>query len=216
MRLVKLTRPEFDAHVRNGTCRISLTGMANGGKSFRSKVLAQDSNFTHYSVDVEIQDVLGFKNMEEMAAWLGYPSSEGYSEREAQYLELEGKFTKQAAMKTHGRNLVFDTTGSVVHLDNKALDALSEHTLVVHIDVGEDSLPSLMERFFTEPKSIAWAEFFTILPGETEEEALRRSYPALLNERLARYRALAHVNIPAKELYDKTGEETLAVIRSYL
>lgn len=213
---VLLTAEEFDAHVKNGTCRLSFIGMSNGGKSYRARVLRDQSGFILYSVDDEIIKQMGFRDMDEISAWMGYPSSPGYAEREAQYLELEGKFTKQAAMKTHGRNLVFDTTGSVAQLDKKVLEALDENTLIVHLDVGENALPTLMERFFKEPKPVAWGEFFTMQPGESEEAALRSSYPTLLNERLSRYRALAHLNIPAKKLYDTSGEETLAVIRSHL
>lgn len=211
-----LNAQEFEVHVQNGTCRLSFIGMSNGGKSYRAQVLRDQSDFLLYSVDDEIIKELGFKNMDDISAWMGYPSSPGYAEREEKYLELEGKFTKQAAMKTHGRNLVFDTTGSVAQLDKKVLAALDEHTLIVHMDVGEDALSSLMERFFKEPKPVAWGEFFTMQPGESEEAALRRSYPTLLKERLARYRALAHVNIPAKNLYDKSGEDTLSVIRDNL
>jgi shikimate kinase len=216
MRQALLTAKEFDAHVQNSTCRLSFIGMSNGGKSYRARVLRDQCNFLMYSVDDQIIKELGFKDMDEISTWMGYPSSSGYAEREAQYLELEGLFTKQAAMKTHGRNLVFDTTGSIAQLDKKVLAALDEHTLIVHLDVGEDALPVLMERFFKEPKPVAWGDYFTMQPGESEEVALRRSYPTLLNERLARYRTLAHVNIPAKKLYDATGTETLAVIRAHL
>lgn len=211
-----LTKSEFDAHVQNGTLRLSFIGMSNGGKSYRARVLRDQSGFLLYSVDDEIIKEMGFANMDEISAWMGYPSSPGYEDREAQYLELEGKFTKEAAMKTHGRNLVFDTTGSVAQLDTKTRAALQEHTLIVHLDVGEESLPTLIERFFKEPKPVAWGEFFTMLPGESENAALRRSYPTLLHERLRRYRALAHVNIEANKLYDTSGEETLAIIRAHV
>lgn len=211
-----LSQKEFDAHIRNGTCRLSFVGMSNCGKSYRARVLRDQCDFLLYSVDDEIIKELGFKDMDEISTWMGYPSSPGYTEREAQYLELEGVFTKEAAMKTHGRNLVFDTTGSVAQLSDKVLEALDEHTLIVHIDVGEGALSSLMERFFKEPKPVAWGEYFTMQPGESEEAALRRSYPTLLHERLKHYRALAHVNIPAQKLYNSSGEETLAAIRSYL
>ncbi len=213
---VRLSPEEFDAHVQNGTCRLSFIGMSNGGKSYRARVLRDQAGFLLYSVDEEIIKELRFKDMDELSAWLGYPSSAGYAEREATYLELEGKFTKQAAMKTHGRNLVFDTTGSVAQLGAKVLEALDEHTLIVHLDVGEDALETLMELYFTEPKPVAWGEFFSMLPGESEESALRRSYPTLLNERLKRYRALAHVNIETRKLYDASGAETLSLIREHL
>ena len=49
--------------------------------------------------------------MEDISAWLGYPASRGYKEREAKYLELENRY-QEASMKTGGKNFVFDTTGA--------------------------------------------------------------------------------------------------------
>lgn len=207
---------EFDAHIANGTCRIAFIGMSNGGKSYRSKVLRDELGFLWYHVDEEIQKALGFKSMGEISKWLGYPSSDGYKDREAMYLQLENEVTKNTSVKTKGGNLVFDTTGSVAQLKKDVLDTLRENTLIIHLDVGEDSLPRMIERFFKEPKPVAWGEFFSIQPGESEEEALRRCYPTLLKERLIRYRALAHVNIPAGKMYDASGKETLHIIREKL
>ena len=211
-----LTLDEFDMHLAEGTLRLAFVGMSNGGKSYRSRILRDETGFFWYQVDEEIGRALSLPDTESISAWLGYPTDEGYAEREGQYLELEGRFTKNASQRVHGKNLVFDTTGSVVHLDQEALAALRDNTLVVHLDVGEDSLPTLLDRFFTEPKPVAWSGYFETKDGESVEAALKRSYPRLLAERLSRYRALAHVNIPARKLRDTTGAQTLAIIRSYL
>lgn len=216
MVLARLKPQEFDAHVKSGTCRISFIGMSNGGKSYRSKVLRDQCGFLWYQVDEKIQKALMLASMTDISTWLGYPSSPTYQEREQVYLELENKFTKETSMQTNGKNLVFDTTGSVAQLKKDTLEALSENTLIVHLDVGDDSLSKMMEKFFDEPKPVAWGDFFSMLPGESEEAALKRCYPALLHERLTRYRTLAHVNIPTKEVFDMSGDETLAVIRRHL
>lgn len=210
-------RPEeFDAHLAQGTFRLSFVGMSNAGKSYRSKVLARDKDFLWYQVDEAIQKELGFATMAEISSWLGYPTSLGYKEREARYLELENTFTREASMKTGGKNFVFDTTGSVVHLMPETISVLKENCLVVHLDIGEGSLEKMVEKFFIEPKPVAWGDFFVLREGETEGGALRRSYPILLSERLKMYRALAHINIPAERLRDTTAEETLSVIRAAL
>lgn len=216
MKSDQLKPGEFDAHVAAGTFRLAFVGMSNAGKSYRSRVLHDEAGFLWYHVDEEIQNALGFKEMDEVSKWLGYPTSEGYVAREAKYLELENRFTKHAAMQTKGRNLVFDTTGSVVHLDTDTLDVLKENCLIVHLDVGEDSLTQMLERYFKEPKPVAWAGHLTFKKGESEEEALRRCYPDLLKKRLAKYRKLAHVNVPAIELRNKSARETLEVIKSHL
>jgi len=211
-----LTSQEMDAHIAAGTFRLSFIGMSNAGKSYRSKVLNREANFLWYQVDEQIQQALGFKTMGEISSWLGYPTSVGYKDRERQYLELENRFTKEAAMETKGQNFVFDTTGSVAHLDQETLQILKENCLVVHLMVDEKSIEKMMEKFFVEPKPVAWCGYFTEREGETEEAALRRCYPEILAERLKKYRALAHINIPAEEVRDATAEQTLAVIKNYL
>ena len=119
-------------------------------------------------------------------------------------------------METNGKNLVFDTTGSVAQLAPETLKALKENCLIVHLDVGEDSLARMIEKFFEDPKPVAWGEYFKQREGETEDAALRRSYPTLLSERLKKYRDFAHVNISAREVYDTSAEKTLEVIKNYL
>lgn len=211
-----LTPEEFDAHIAGQTLRLSFIGMSNSGKSYRSHVLQNENDFLWYQVDGDIQKVLGFDGQEAMSAWLGYPTREHYAEREKKYLQLEDEFTSRAAMSSHGKNLVFDTTGSVVHHSRELNEKLREHTLVVHLDVGENSIDEMLRRFFKDPKPVAWDGFFSMQTGESEEDAIRRSYPVLLSERLARYRALAHVNIDAHAVRDTSGAETLSLIREKL
>lgn len=211
-----LTPKEFDAHLADKTLRLSLVGMSNGGKSYRSRVLRDEESFLWYHVDDEIQAALGFDDIESIASWLGYPADERYAEHERAYLELENRFTKNASMQANGQNLVFDTTGSVVHLEPDTLALLRENTLVVHLDVGDSSLEELIQRFYAEPKPVAWCGYYHEERGEATEAAIRHSYPTLLAERLKRYRELAQANIPVSHLRDATGAETLAIVRSYL
>lgn len=211
-----LKAEEFDRHVAEGTFRLSFVGMSNAGKSYRSKVLQNEEGFLWFHVDGEIQKALKFADMEAISSWIGYPTSATYKDREHRYLELENMFTKQAAKHTNGKNLVFDTTGSVVHLQQDTLQTLKENCLVVHLDVGEASIETMVERFFTEPKPVSWCGYFDMQAGESAEEALRRCYPTLLKERLKQYRSLAHITIPTHQLRDKSGKETLRIIRENL
>ncbi|OGC80766.1 hypothetical protein A2943_02710 [Candidatus Adlerbacteria bacterium RIFCSPLOWO2_01_FULL_51_16] len=216
MQSEQLKPEEFDAHIASGTFRLAFIGMSNAGKSYRSKTLHKEKDFLWYQVDEEIWKALGFDTIAEISSWIGYPTDEGYAERERQYLELENKFTERASMRTGGKNFVFDTTGSVVHLEPKTQHILKENCLVVHLDVGESAIEHMTEKFFLHPKPIAWCGYFSMQPAESKEEALRRCYPELLLERLKRYREFSHMTIRAKEVYDKSGEETLAIIRNHL
>lgn len=216
MQLAQLTPQEFDAHIQAKTFRLAFVGMSNAGKSYRSKVLQNEMDFLWYHIDEEIGKVLGEQHIDDLSAWLGYPSSPTYPQRERIYLDLENRFTQNAAMQTKGKNLVFDTTGSVVHLSEQALAILKENCLIVHLDVGEDSLETMIETFFAKPKPVAWCGSFTVAPGESEVDALKRSYPLLLKKRLTLYRTLAHVNIRASLVRDTSATDTLNAIRSAL
>ena len=213
MELISLRQDEFDAHVRDKTLRLAFVGMSNAGKSYRSRVLRNEEDFLWYQVDEAIQKALGFEKMGEISSWLGMPTNDTYLEREVEYLQLENRFTKEAAMQTGGKNFVFDTTGSVVHLEPETIGVLKTNCLVVHFDVGENSLEVMLEKFKREPKPVAWCGHFIIETGESEQEAFERSYSALLQKRLAMYRALAHINIPVAEIRDTSGKETLEAIK---
>lgn len=212
----QLTPAEFDAHIAAGTFRLAFVGMSNAGKSYRSRALRDELGFMWFHVDEEIQKALGFKDMEEISSWLGLPTTEGYEEREAKYLELENIATRKASMETGGKNLVFDTTGSVAHLEPSTLKLLKDNCLVVHLDVGEETLDEVIERFFRKPKPVAWSGYLTREPGEREEDAIRRCYPTLLRDRLATYRRIAHITIPAPLVRETTAQETLDLIKARL
>lgn len=216
MKSEQLKPQEFEAHIEKGTLRLALVGMSNAGKSHRSRVLQKESGFELHHVDARIATLLGLKSTEDLSRWMGFPSAPDYQEKEEKYLALEDECTKSAAIQTEGKNLVFDTTGSVIYLTKKTLAVVKKNCLVVHIDVGEDSIEELMERFFKERKPVVWSDFFNIRPGEQEKDALRRCYPALLHDRLQRYRALSHVNIPVTKLHDASGEEILLTIKEHL
>lgn len=216
MELEKLKPHEFDAHIANGTFRLAFVGMSNAGKTYRSRMLHKEADFLWYQVDEQIQKDLDFKAIEDISTWMGLPGSEGYAGREKKYLELENKYTRHASMQTKGRNLVFDTTGSVPHLKQKTRDILHANCLVVHLDIGGTSIEAMIEKFFSDPKPVVWTTFFNRRSGETTEDALRRCYPGLLEARLIEYRTLAHVNVPAFDVRNKSAEETLAIIRSHL
>lgn len=215
MDLPLLTQAEYDAHIASNTLRIAFVGMSNVGKSYRSKVLRDESEFDWYQVDKEIIKSLGFAGMEEIAEWLGLPDSETYPERERLYLDAEAKHTKVDFLDTD-RNLVFDTTGSVIYLESGTGAWLKEHCLIVNLEAGEQYIDTMIKKFFEQPKPVVWNGMYVPKQGETKKETLERCFPILLRDRLKKYRAMAHVNVPAEDVYDKTGKETISIIRSYL
>lgn len=212
----QLTPDEMEAHIAHGTFRLAFVGMSNAGKSYRSRILQSELDFYWYEVDVHIQSSLELEGMGDVSAWLGYPTSPTYAERAKQYLAAEEKSTHLAQLDTHGKNLVFDTTGSVIYLSSQTIQWLRGECLVVHIDVGEDSISELSNQYFAEPKPVLWGSLFNHSLGEDTMQALRRCYPDLLRYQLEEYRKIAHLTIPLKELYDKNADETLEAIKKHL
>jgi len=200
--------------MRSGTLRLAFVGMSNVGKTSRSRALQSALSFEHLDIDGEICAELGLADMHALAAWLGYPGSEGYRERERHYLDLEEKRT--TLKRDLHSNVVLDTTGSVVHLSDQARDAIKRDFFVVHFSVGEEMVRDLAERFFAVPKPVVWGDYFSQMEGESTQEALVRCYPDLLRTRLDKFKKLAHVNIPMLQVDLDDGRAILRDIRSHL
>lgn len=211
-----LNKSEMDVHVQNGTFRLAFVGMSNAGKSYLSRQLQEQAGFMWYEVDQEIANQLGLGDVSEVAEWMGQPGDAQYEEHEKIYSQKEEKCTHLHHLDTNGKNLVFDTTGSVIYLSQDALDWLHEDCFIVHIDVGEDSIPDMLEQYLQEPKPVSWDGLLQPESGESEAETLRRCYPLLVKDRLSKYRAFAHISIPVKQLYNISAAGTLDAIRSYL
>jgi len=209
-----MNEQEFDARLRSGTLRLAFVGMSNVGKTSRSRALKSALAFEHIDIDGEICTELGLEDMHALAAWLGYPGSEGYRERERRYLDLEEART--TLTRDMHSNAVLDTTGSVVHLSDEAQDAFKRDFFVVHFSVGEEMVHDLSERFFAVPKPVVWSEYFSQAEGESTQEALVRCYPDLLRARLDKFKKLAHVNIPMIQVDLDDGRAILRDIRSHL
>lgn len=207
---------EMDKHIANGTFRLAFVGMSNCGKTYRSRVLHREKDFYWHHVDGEIQKQLGFPDMDSISDWLGFPSTPTYKEREAQYLAAEKEATSVGHLDTHGKNLVFDTTGSVMYLEQDILTWLRHECLIVYLEVRPDMVETMINKFFEEPKPLIWADAWEKEGDEADEVTMRRSYPKLLESRRTGYEQLAHLQIPFEEIKDTTADETLAIIRENL
>ncbi|NTV44117.1 MAG: hypothetical protein HGA67_00270 [Candidatus Yonathbacteria bacterium] len=204
-----LTKAEFIRHFAEGTLRLVFVGMSNTGKSRRAERLMNHCCFHMYSVDEHIARKLGLSDVKEVGVWLGHPDTEGYAERAAYYLGLENRYTCLESLEEiipKGKNLVFDTTGSVAHLPQETRDWLSDNCLVVYLTLDPSEMRKMVDRFFNVPKPLIWGGFFHKGDRQTTEEALRASYPNLVNARSEKYADMANISIPAVELWDEREE----------
>lgn len=200
---------------------LSFVGMSGVGKSFWAKRL-ETLGFDRFDCDGEIAKHLGElvvpapgeEPVHALGRWMGMPWSEGYAEREANYLALEARVTREALDRAGERSII-DTTGSVIYLEPSFLDELREKTRVVYLRTPEERRAAMLKRYLEEPKPVVWGGSYAAKQGESTLEALPRCYADLLAFRDARYQALAHLVLDggALEANPPSPEDFLARIR---
>jgi hypothetical protein len=198
--------------------RVALIGMSGAGKTFWARRLAE-SGRPSISCDDRIEERLrprlavgGYTGTNGVAAWMGWPGSATYAERESEYLaeeigaldELLTELERDAS-----RELVLDTTGSVIYTGNNLLMRLRRQMTVVHLAASPAEQQLLIERYLTDPKPVLWRGAFQPRQGETPRETVARCYPALITARRQSYAALAHCTLPVAELREKSRDVPL-------
>ncbi len=174
--------------------RLALIGMSGAGKTFWTKKLAA-AQYPVVSCDDRIEQKLasrltsgGYAGINGVAAWMGWPDSATYMERE---LERQPE-----------KSLVLDTTGSVIHTGNNLLMRLRRQMTIVHLAASAKEQQLLIERYLNDPKPVLWRGAFQPRAGEKPRETVARCYPALVAARRQSYEALAHCTLQVAELRD--------------
>lgn len=195
--------------------RLALIGMSGAGKTFWTKKLAA-SGFPATSCDDVIERKLaqklgagGYAGINGVAAWMGWPDSATYAEREAEYLAeeirtLDGVLTELE--KQPEKPLVLDTTGSVIYTGNNLLMRLRRQMTIVYLAASAAEQQLLIERYLNDPKPVLWRGAFQPKPGETPRNTVARCYPALIAARRQSYEALAHCTLQVAELRDVSSQ----------
>jgi shikimate kinase len=195
----------------NTALRLALVGMSGTGKTFWTKRLAA-SGHASFSCDDNIEARLqtrlaagGHAGINGVAAWMGWPDCATYAEREAQYLAEE--IGVLGEVLTHlerepARELILDTTGSVIYTGNNLLFRLRRQMTVVYLAASAEEQQLLVERYLADPKPVLWRGAFQPKKGESPQETVARCYPALAAARRLSYEALAHCILPVALLRD--------------
>jgi len=197
------------AALSNKLLRLALVGMSGAGKSYWTERLAGEK-IPAISCDDQIEKRLahrlqegGFRGINGVAAWMGWPDSPTYAEREAQYLSEEIASLDEVLTcldKDPQRALVLDTTGSVIYTGNNLLFRLRKVTTVVYLAASNEEQQLLIQRYLKDPKPVLWRGAFQPRTGETPHATVARCYPTLLAARRQGYQALAHCTIAVAEL----------------
>ena len=193
----------------NKPLRLALVGMSGAGKSYWTKRLAAE-NIPTISCDDQIEARLahtlqagGFRGINGVAAWMGWPNSPTYAERESQYLAEEIAALDEVLTgleKNPQSELALDTTGSVIYTGNNLLFRLRRLMRVVYLAASEEEQQLLTQRYLKDPKPVLWRGAFQPRAGETPHDTVARCYPALLAARQQGYQTLAHCTIGIAEL----------------
>jgi shikimate kinase len=211
---MKLTRQQFQEKFEKKELRIAFIGMSNIGKSHWTKFLTEQKGFASYSVDVEIQKNWDLDDMAKATTWMGYPFEEKFAKNEVDYLVQEREKTLACPLPKN-KNLILDTTGSVIYMKNDVKEFLQENFLIINLDVSKQMCRSMKEQFFISPKTIVWGNSFNQKEGENGLDAIRRCYPDLLNYRIEKYREWGELFIPGEvsNLKGLDGERFWEIIK---
>ena len=207
--------------------RLALIGMSGAGKTFWTKKLAE-GGVPAVSCDDRIEQRLaprlaagGYVGINGVAAWMGWPDSATYAEREAEYLAEEIHTLDEVLHqleKDPKKSLVLDTTGSVIYTGNHLLMRLRRQMTIVYLAASAKEQELLIERYLNDPKPVLWRGAFQPKPGETPRETVARCYPKLIAARRQSYEALAHCTLAVAELRDASlhAEAFLKMVRGRL
>jgi shikimate kinase len=200
----------------NKPLRLALIGMSGAGKSYWTQRIAA-AGYPAISCDSQIEQRLapalqagGYSGINGVAAWMGWPDSPTYAEREAAYLAEEISTLDEVLTgleKNPAQDLVLDTTGSVIYVGNHLLHRLRKQMVVIYLAASPDEQQLLIRRYLEDPKPVLWRGAFQPRVGESPRDTVRRCYPALIAARRQSYAALAHGSIPVAELRDLSVHE---------
>jgi shikimate kinase len=191
--------------------RLALIGMSGAGKTFWSKRLAQTGR-PSISCDDRIEQGLrtrleagGYAGIKGVASWMGWPDSPTYARREAEYLAEEISALDEILTeleKDRSRELILDTTGSVIYTGNNLLFRLRRQMTIVYLAASPEEQQLLIARYLSDPKPVLWRGAFQPKKGESPRETVARCYPMLIAARRQSYEALAHCTISLADLRD--------------
>jgi shikimate kinase len=197
--------------------------MSGTGKSYWSKKL-ESQGFKRFGCDDLITVLLAMKfgiaEPEEfdMHQWVGYPDEETHVVRAQQYLDTEKDVLNEIIdyLNEAGEheNIVIDSTGSVIYMQEEILDKLRKLTSIVYLDITPDDFNRMLQYYLENPVAIIWNNYFLPNPAESRSQTFSRCYPQLINSREQKYKELAHLTIPPDlhRASDTTVEKFLNII----
>ena len=196
---------------RSEPIHLALIGMSGAGKSYWSSKLINQGFHSFCCDDLiekKLEEFLWLPNGKKlsMAEWMGHPYEPQYIQAEQNYLEFEVEMMESICSFLRedwyqDKNVVVDTTGSLIYTGETLIGCLREITTIVYLKAQLGSFKAMYETFLRDPKPVLWQGRFNKQPQESNREALLRCYPELLRSRQREYERYADVVIDFETLH---------------
>src|SRR5260370_14018603 len=155
--------------------RIALVGMSGTGKTFWTRRLALAGHPAVCCDDCIEQRLRphlqggGYSGINGVASWMGWPDSPTYAQREAEYLAAEIATLDEVLTdleRDPQRQLILDTTGSVIYTGTNLMWRLRRHMTAVYLAASADEKQTFIDPYLTDPKPVLWRGPFHAKNGE--------------------------------------------------
>ncbi|MBE0687832.1 MAG: hypothetical protein IH585_17700 [Anaerolineaceae bacterium] len=153
-------------------------------------------------ITIQLARKLGITEPEEfdLHQWVGYPDEEIHMVRAQQYLDAEKEVLNEIIdyliKAGEYENIVIDSTGSIIYMQDQILDKLSKLTSIIFLDVIPQDFDRMLQYYLENPIAIIWNGYFQPIPKESRSQTFARCYPQLIQSREQKYKELAHLTIP--------------------
>jgi len=185
--------------------------MSGSGKSYWSKKL-QAKGFKRFCCDDLIEKKLenelkklGYSGIQDVAKWMGQPFDTQYLRSSKEYLTFEKEVLHEILIKIASlstKDVVIDTTGSVIYAEKALLEKLAKTTKIIYINTPASVQEEMYQLYLKDPKPVVWGTMFEKMDQESNLEALARCYPLLLAYRTKKYKNLANITLDYHTLHD--------------
>lgn len=201
---MKISKLQLNKELNNTTNRrynIIFLGMSGSGKTYWSKKLAKKFKLNHVEFDEligksrEVANLIknypGKDSAEKLGNYFGKPWNKDYKSKENHFLSIERKFLS----KRYNHGTILDLTGSAIY-HPRQMGKIAKTGLVIYLETSKEAQREMFRIFIRDPKPICWNNLFKKRSKESNEKALEKCYPLLLEYRAKLYEKYADIKIP--------------------
>ena len=131
--------------------------------------------------------------------WRGLPYEERYRNNESVQIQNEQEVMESVCnelSKYRTENVVVDTSGSLVYIDESVLRRLCDLTRCAYIVADKEQEAELYNDEVIFRRPLVWGRAYIPEKGESPEQAMRRCFPKLIAWRAHEYSRWATLSIP--------------------